>query len=131
LAINVGIIIFVAVVSALLIGAWVYAIVLSKGTADEVGWLRLAFRILIFALALVYLALHLSVLWWLAVASVILLAVFELVSWRRRAPQRAAERQQRQQRRAEVAQILDYYQLSHPADDDATSRSTTRPTGGN
>jgi membrane protein implicated in regulation of membrane protease activity len=88
--------------------------------------MRLAFRLVMLALALLYLTLRLPVMWWLAVAALVLWVVFELVDWRRRAPQRAAERQQREQRRAEVAEVLDYYERTHPDGEDA-GRSPAPP----
>ncbi|HEY5472627.1 MAG TPA: hypothetical protein VIK32_05485 [Candidatus Limnocylindrales bacterium] len=114
-----GLYIFVAIAAALLIGAWVYAIALSKGTSDEVGWFRLLARLVVFALALANLALHSPVLWWIASAVVILWVVYEFVRWRRRAPQRKLERDLRLQRRTEVSEILDQYQRTHPAAESA------------
>jgi chromate transport protein ChrA len=117
LAVDHGLMIFLAVAAAILVGAWVYAF--SKGDVDRLDWLSLALRLAIFALALLSVAAHLPALGWLALAALLLWIVTEIVAWRRRAPQRAEQRQLRQQHRDEVEAVLDHYRRTHPADDAA------------
>jgi chromate transport protein ChrA len=115
------------IVAAMLVGAWVYAF--SKGDIDQLDWVSLALRLTIFVLALLNMVVHLSALGWLALAAFLLWIATEIVAWRRRAPQRAEQRQLRQQHRNEVEAVLDHYRRTHPPDD-AARGSSSPPEGG-
>jgi chromate transport protein ChrA len=127
LAVDHGLMIFLAVAAAVLVGAWVYAF--SKGDVDQLDWVSLALRLAIFVLALLSIVVHLPALGWLALAAFLLWIATEIVAWRRRAPQRAEQRQLRQQHRDEVEAVLDHYRRTH-ASGDAARGSSAPPEGG-
>jgi chromate transport protein ChrA len=124
LAVDTGLIIFLAVASAVLVGAWIYGF--SKGDVDRLDWLSLALRLAIFALALLSLVVHQPALFWVALVAFVLWIAVETLAWRRRAPQRAEQRRLRQQHRDEVEAVLDQYRRSHPPGDVAGDASPPR-----
>jgi chromate transport protein ChrA len=111
--VDTGLMIFLAVASAVLVGARIYGF--SKGDVDRLDWLSLALRLAIFALALLSLAVHLPALVWVALVIFLLWIATEILAWRRRAPQRAEQSRLRQQHRDEVEAVLDQYRRSHPS----------------
>jgi hypothetical protein len=111
----IGFAIFIAVAAVIAVVARVWAFVATKAAGDDTThlWVDLAVRSLIFALGVANMALRSMALFWVGLAVIVVALAFEATLWRRRAPQRRQEREARERRRAEVGQILDYYQRTH------------------